>query len=63
MCIRDSHLDSRIVMAFLFDKDIFAYKSIMKVKLKILERASLSFLMLYLLDFEAKFSYLGVYLF
>ena len=37
-------------MSFMcFDRDILAYNSIMKVKLKILERVNLSFLMLYML--------------
>ena len=42
-----------IVVAFcVFDKDIFAYNSIMKMKMKILEGVNLSSFMLHLLIFE-----------
>ena len=36
-----------------FDRDILAHNSIMKVKLKVLERVNLSFLVLCLLVFES----------
>ena len=46
------HLDNSMAVATCFDKDIFAHKSTMKVKLKILERANFYFFVLYLLVFE-----------
>jgi hypothetical protein len=49
-------MDNRLSVATLwllcFDKDIFAYNSTMKVKLKILESVNFNFFMLYLLVFE-----------
>jgi hypothetical protein len=43
-------------VAFVFDKDIFAYNLIMKVKSKILNGQNLSFFMLYPLVFELPYS-------
>ena len=41
-----------MAVASIFDKDIFAHNSTMKVKLKILEHVNFYFFVLYLLVFE-----------